>query len=392
MCVVAHCFRARPSHRKTRTCRRNETVRVIFAVTLAIHASIHVLGFLKAFDFARLELLTTPISRSMGVVWLSATVLLLGAVATLLFAPGAFWVAAAAGVIASQVAIAASWHDARFGTALNVATLLACVYGSVAWGPFGLSAEYERARSRRLARLAPAPVVTEAELAPLPAPVQRYLRYVGVVGHPHVRAFRARFAGRIRSGPDAPWMDFTGEQHNFTDPPARLFSMRATMRGLPVDGLHAYEETGARMRVKVLSLFPVIDSEGIEFTRTETVTLFNDMCIMAPATLLSAAVRWKELDGRSVEATYSNGPHTIRAVLSFDDTGALVNFWSDDRPSLAPDQRTFVPQRWSTPVRDYRAQGPFRIASRGEARYAAPGGEYTYIEFDNLDVSYLPPL
>jgi hypothetical protein len=65
-----------------------------------------------------------------------------------------------------------------------------------------------------------------------------------------------------------------------------------------------------------------------------------------------------------------------------------VNFWSDDRPALAPDGVTFVPQRWSTPVGEYRAQGPFRLASRGEARYAAPGGEYAYIEFDGLEVSY----
>jgi hypothetical protein len=218
--------------------------------------------------------------------------------------------------------------------------------------------------------------------------VQRYLRYVGIVGHPHVRGFRVRFTGRIRSGPSAPWMAFTGEQHNFTDPPTRLFSMQATMRGLPVEGLHSYDERGARMRVKALSLFPLVDASGKDFTRTETVTLFNDMCILAPATLLDPAVRWKELDARSVEGTYTNGAHTIRAVLLFDEGGALVDFWSDDRPSLAPDGVTFVPQRWSTPVGDYRRQGPFMLASRGEGRYAAASGAYAYIQFDGLDVSY----
>ena len=363
-------------------------MRSAFAVVLTVHALIHLMGFLKAFGLVDATQLTIPISRSMGVVWLVAAMLLLASSVALFAAPRWFWLLAVVGVVTSQVAIAASWHDARFGTVANVLTLLAGVYGAVAWGPFGLRAEYEESTARRVAELVAAPLVTQAELAPLPTPVQRYLRYVGVVGHPHVRGFRVRFKGRIRSGPSAPWMAFTGEQHNFTDPPARLFSMQATMRGLPVDGLHSYGESGARMRVKLLSLFPVVDAGGADFTRTETVTLLNDMCIMAPATLVDAAIRWKELDARSVEATFTNGPRTIRAVLVFDDAGALVDFWSDDRPSLAPDGRTFVAQRWSTPVSEYRAQGPFRLASRGEARYAAASGEYAYIQFDGLEISY----
>jgi hypothetical protein len=75
-------------------------------------------------------------------------------------------------------------------------------------------------------------------------------------------------------------------------------------------------------------------------------------------------------------------------VLVFDESGALVNFCSDDRPALAPDGHAFVAQRWSTPVGGYRASGAVRLASKGEGRYAAERGEYAYIEFDGLDVSY----
>ena len=365
-------------------------MRIAFAAALAVHALLHLLGFLKAFGLARLPQLAQPISRPMGVLWLVAAALLLGAAAALVAAPRAFWWLAAAGVVASQGAIAASWGDARFGTVANVLAAAAAVHGAFAWGPFGLRAEYEERVARGVARLAPAPPVTEADLAPLPPQVQRYLRFAGVVGQPRPRGFRVRFSGRIRGGPEAPWMPFTGEQHSFTDPPSRLFWMRATRGGLPIDGLHAYGEEGASMRVRLLSLFPVAGAAGPGFTRTETVTLLNDLCIMAPAALLDAGVQWRELDARSVEATWANGPHEVRAVLLFDGEGALVDFWSDDRPALAPDGVTFLPQRWSTPVGGYRAQGPFRLASRGEARYAAPSGEYAYIEFDGLEVSYDP--
>lgn len=365
-------------------------MRLAFAIFVALHALIHLLGFLKAFELARALPLTIPISRAMGLMWLAAAALYFAAAVSLLASTRSFWFLVLFGALVSQVAIVASWSDARYGTAANVIALLAALYGAFTWGPFGLRAEYERRTADRLADLPDSTLVTDDELMPLPAPVQRYLRYVGVVGHPHPRAFRVRFTGRIRSGPDAPWMPLKGEQHNFIDPPTRLFWMQATMHGLPVEGLHSYDENGARMRVKLLSFVPVVDVAGAPFTRTETVTLLNDMCVMAPATLLNPAIRWRQLDSRSVEATYTNGPHTIRAVLLFNETGALVNFWSDDRPSLAPDGVTFVAQRWSTPLGPYRARGAFTLASRGEARYASPTGEYTYIEFDGLDVTYDP--
>ncbi len=113
-------------------------MRIAFAVVLALHGLVHLMGFLKAFQLARLAQLTLPVSRPMGIVWLGAGAMLLMASLALFAAPRWFWLVAAVGVAVSQVAIAASWRDARFGTALNVIALLAIVYGAFAWGPFGL--------------------------------------------------------------------------------------------------------------------------------------------------------------------------------------------------------------------------------------------------------------
>jgi len=364
-------------------------MRFAFACVLTLHALIHLMGFAKAFGYAPLPQLTIPISRPMGAVWLLATLLLLAAVAALWAAPRLFWLIAGVGLVVSQVAIVASWGDARFGTLANVVVLVAVVYGAFAWGPFGLRAEYTRRVAQGLAGVAaaPAPVVGEADVAALPPPVQRYLRLTGALGQPRVRFFSVRMSGRIRGAADAPWMPFTAEQVSFFDPPRRYFFMQATRSGLPLDGLHAYAEDGAGMRIRLLSMFPIVDLEGPALTRTETVTLLNDMAIMAPAALIDPAIRWRPIDDRQAEATFTNGPHTVRAVLLFDASGALVDFWSDDRPALATDGVTLQPQRWSTPVGAYRSQGGYRLASRGEARYAAPSGEYAYAEFDGIEVT-----
>ena len=66
-------------------------------------------------------------------------------------------------------------------------------------------------------------------------------------------------------------------------------------------------------------------------TQGETVTMFNDMCIMAPATLIDPAIDWEAVDAHTARARFTNAGHTIHAELSFNEAGELTNFVSDDR-------------------------------------------------------------
>src|SRR6185312_851759 len=47
-----------------------------------------------------------------------------------------------------------------------------------------------------------------------------------------------------------------------------------------------------------------------------------------------------------------------------------------------------TPRRFSTPVRDYRDFGPVRLMSFGEARWLLPEGEFTYGEFNLVEITY----
>jgi hypothetical protein len=63
-------------------------------------------------------------------------------------------------------------------------------------------------------------------------------------------------------------MAFTGEQLSVVRPATRLFVMRATRSGVPFDALHVYDQSAARMRVKLLSMLSMVDASGVEFSRT----------------------------------------------------------------------------------------------------------------------------
>ena len=182
---------------------------LIFAMVLLLHAFIHVLGFAKAFGWAELPQLTQPISPLVALLWLVAALLFLAAAGSLLVWPRGWWAIGACAIVVSMFVIAPSWADAKFGALGNLIVLVGVIFGFLSQGPASLRAAYDRDVDRGLARVAPAELVSDAELTHLPPPVQHYLRATGVVGQPHVRNFRVRLHGRIRSGPDAQWIPLT---------------------------------------------------------------------------------------------------------------------------------------------------------------------------------------
>ena len=204
-------------------------------------------------------------------------------------------------------------------------------------------------------------------------------------------SFSAEFHGRIRSGPDQAWMPFTGRQVNTFGPrPRRVFLMDATRSGLPVTVLHSFKDGTATMRVKALSLFSVVDASGAEMNRGETVTVFNDLVVLAPAAIVDAPVRWTAVDAQHVRGVFTDGDQTVSAELTFNAEHDLVDFTSDDRSRASTDGKSFDPLRWSTPLSGHRDLDGRRIMTTGEGRWHAPlpEGLFTYLEFHIDDIAY----
>lgn len=365
-------------------------IRIAVAALLVVHGLIHLFGFVEAFGVADVPQLTEPISRPFGLVWLLAAAASLTAAVTLFAARRRWWMFGLGAVLISQTAVLSAWGDARWGTAANLLLLLAVGYGFASRGPLSLRAQFERDLQRvwPTRPAAAALLVVEADLALLPDPVRRYLRRAGVVGRPPVTDFHATWTGRMRSAPDSAWMTFSAEQLDLVDTPQRFFLMDARMKGLPVDVLHVFDENGARMRVRVLSVHSMVDAKGPVLTHAETVTLFNDLCCLAPGALLSPGITCEAIDSRTATARFTLGVNSVTAELHFDDSGDLVDFVADGRGATSPDGRTITPLRWSTPLHAYAQVGPARVATKAEVKWHPASGAWTYGEFELTSLAY----
>ena len=77
------------------------------------------------------------------------------------------------------------------------------------------------------------------------------------------------------------------------------------------------------IRYSLAGAIPMVDARGDVMDRSEAVTLFNDMCLLAPGTLLDPRIAWDPVDARTTRARFTDGEQTISATLLFGDDGLL---------------------------------------------------------------------
>ena len=232
--------------------------------------------------------------------------------------------------------------------------------------------------------------MTDADVASLPEPAQRYLHFMGVPGRPRDRALTARFVGQFRIRPNQPWMPFHAWQFNTTDPVTRMIHMRIDVAGIiPMFGTDTYVHGKGRMHGKALGLITVADGAGREFDLGELVTYVNDAVMLAPSMLLTPRCEWTPVDADSFDLTFTDGENVVSARVVVDDVGRLVDFQTEDRWYAATDPPTRT--RWSTPVEGWTTAPDGRPIPRfGSAVWHFSDGDLAYVRgrFDPSTITF----
>ena len=362
-------------------------MRIFFLLLITIHGLIHVLGFVKAFNLARVDQLTQNISKPLGLLWLLTTLLFLVTAIFYYLDKDCWWVIAIAAVIISQILIILSWRDAKFGTMANLIILIPLCIAIAENLPTSYKKIFKIEVERGLKRYTMQEILTKEDIKHLPFPVQKYLIYTESIGKEKVHNFKANFRGEIKPKPDSDYLNFHSVQYNFFDQPARVFFIKSKMYGLPFQGLHLYVGSTATMQIKIASLFQVVDAKGPQMNRGETVTMFNDMCFFAPSTLIDKSITWETMDSLTVKARFTNQGNTITAILFFNETGELINFSSNDRYESA-DGKVYKNYQWTTPVRNYKDFNRRKVPTYGEGIWHKPQGDYCYGKFNLIEIEY----
>jgi hypothetical protein len=266
---------------------------------------------------------------------------------------------------------------------IGVVALVAIVVvaASYVWFTGEISREVDRLRATALP---PSPaLVTEAAVAALPEPAQRYLHHAGVVGQPIPRLVTLRQKGRLRASTADNWMPFEADETYSLNPPAFVWRASFQVPMAPVVlGRDEYHECSGSIRMKMLALLPIADEHGPEMGPAGLMRFLNEM-MWFPAGLLGSNVVISPDGDNSFTATLTD--HGLTAVATFfvDADGQLVNFRARRFSSA-----TRALETWETPVGRYGELAGLRLPATGSAVWKLPSGDLDYIELEVTGVAF----
>jgi len=355
---------------------------IVFLVITFAHGCIHIMGFGEGFKLFDAKQINQDISKEMGVLWLLSFIMITIYVVLFMFDFRYWWLIGLLSSFLSEFLIISCWSDAKYGTIPNILIVLISICGFFV---FKFKKEYENDVISSFSSIKQIhdSIVLEEKVKQLPLPVQRYFKYLDLVGKNQIRVAKICFDGKIR-GKGKEYMSFSSEQHNFPPLSSRFFYMKAKMIGITLPGYHCYKEGKAKMEISLIGLIPVAKFDGSEMNQAETVTLFNDMCIMYPSSLIDERIEWESIDDNTCKAKFTNCGITISATLYFNEIGELVDFYSTDRIEI--NENLHIP--FSTPIKDYKNISGNKVSTYGEAIWHYNDGKFTYGVFNLQDIKY----
>ncbi len=165
--------------------------------------------------------------------------------------------------------------------------------------------------------------VTKEELNALPKIVRAYLIKAKVVGKCRDCHLIMKQRGRIRQKEGGNWLDFTAKQVMTSVPPGFVWAARS----FPIFVKDKCINGQGEVRVSFLGL----KNMGVQLSREINESALN-RCLaelpLYPVGFLSPAIRWEELDGKSVRAKISLGSTQTEGIFFFNDQGLMERFES----------------------------------------------------------------
>jgi hypothetical protein len=229
----------------------------------------------------------------------------------------------------------------------------------------------------------------EAELAGLPAPVQRYFRAVLTDGQPIVTGVTLTQGGMFNLGRTVDqWKPFTATQHFTTARPGFVWDANITMfPGLPVRVVDAFIAGNGLLRPTILGLFDMGTQQGAgEIARGELLRHFAESVWFPTALLPSQGVVWAAVDDTSAQATMTDGPVGVTMLFRFGADGLVTTIRVDGRATTVDGATVLMP--WECRMSHYQTQDGMRVPMTGEVLYITPQGEKPYFRGTNETIAY----
>lgn len=240
-------------------------------------------------------------------------------------------------------------------------------------------------RDLATSEIAPA-VPTNAALASLPAPVQRYLRFAIPAGHAPVHYAEVTQEGQFRTHLNGPWLAMTAQQYVYTGRPAYVWDARVRMLpGLSMTVMDSYQDRQGAVDARLLGALPVRLISGPRVSEASLQRYLAEAPWLPTALWPSNWLRWEPIDTTHARAIASDGYIKAEVVFTFDDGGRIVGMAAERYRDV---DGTQVLTPWLGHFSDYQRFGDLMVPARGEVGWLINGVEFPYVRVEVQNIRY----
>lgn len=357
----------------------------IFGIIVALHAVIHVLGFVKGFKLTEVPQLKSSISPAMGLLWLVAAILLLLFIILYFVEFKYVWLIGFAAVMVSQILIILYWKDARFGTLPNI--LLGMV-SLVMFGNFGFNNLLHKEINLLIEKnkITSDSILKEEDISQLPEPVKKWLHASGAFGMPYIFIGKVTQKAYLQLKPDQKqWLSATATQYISCDPPAFIWYVNVKMNNLLFFlGRDKYTDGKGRMLIEINALWPIVDEQGDKLDEG-TMQRYLGEIAWFPSMALSKYISWEPINDTIAGATLTYKGKSGSGVFYFSPEGDFIRFTAQRFKDNAPDARKY---EWIIEAEDYKIFEGIRIPSRLTATWRLEDRDWTWLKLEITGLKY----
>jgi hypothetical protein len=228
-------------------------------------------------------------------------------------------------------------------------------------------------------------VVTEADLANLPAIVQKWMEHSRVTGKERIETVYLHQKASLRLGNDKPWLPAEADQYFKISEPGFIWKATIMMNPLlKVVGRDMYHQGKGHMLIKALSLIPVANARGEEIDQGTMLRFMGEMSWF-PVAALSDYLKWEEIDSNSARATMNYGGVTASGIFRFSDEGRILSFTAK---RYMENHGRYSLEDWVVEAKDYKEFGGIEIPHKVDVTWQLEAGDYHWFSCEVTDIEY----
>jgi len=362
-------------------------MKIAVVSVVVLHAAIHLLGFIKGFGYKEIKELTLPISKTTGMLWLSAALLLMLYGVAYALNSKYSWVLGGMALLISQFLIFAFWKDAKFGTLPNMLILMLSI---LSWANQNFQKKIQTETLHILSQNS-IPVTREHwgqthRYQTLPETVKHWLRSSGALDKPFTHCGKILQKAEMQMKPEQTnWLNATAVQYTTIDNPAFIWSVDVRMnRLLSFQGRDKFENGKGEMLIKLNSLINVVNARGAKIDEGSLQRFLGEM-VWFPSMALSPYIQWEELSDSSAKATMTLNGTSGSGIFTFNPQGQVSQFSALRFKGNEPDAQR---HEWQMNISDYATFEGITVPAKMTSTWKLDSGDWTWLKLEVTDIRY----